>query len=199
MEDSATMRLYKLDSAEEFAWVESATDEDSDYFHQIYGDASRRADDWVAPHFILRTTLGRQNLRIPDLHSQVTSDMFLNDRARAVIEPVAREDVEFLPLRLGDEVIWFMHVVRVIDAIDLEHTERDRSWGSIDPRRWAFREEAIPADVAVFRLPPNQRFIDPYIYTEGLVDTILDAGLTGREFQLIWDSDLDTQPFVPPF
>lgn len=54
----------------------------------------------------------------------------VSERARAVLEPIVQDEVEWLETKFGRQTLWIMNVVRIVDAIDYDHSRVDRmpSW-----------------------------------------------------------------------
>jgi hypothetical protein len=104
----------------------------------------------------------------------------VSDRLRAVLEPVSRWPLDFLPITVNGRPFWILRVLQVVDALDLaESTVSYLSTGtisSLDHPIWI--AERIP-DPCLFRVPaqPNTQWA-----TSGVAAAYEASGCHGLTF-----------------
>lgn len=87
------------------------------------------------------------------------------------------------------KIFWMVIINNKIDALDLSNMEFTDISGSllfIMPKTYAFKYEVIKTEL-VFTVPERE-FTDIFA-TEKFKELIETEGLTGLEFELVWDSE----------
>jgi len=117
----------------------------------------------------------------------------VSTNARAVVEPLLLNKVQWLPLDFSKCSYWLLNCLNVPDVLDLSAASvtrgPDGTVRSIEAS--AFRPSAV-RDEYIFRVPgaPNSIFV-----TDGFRALADQRGLTGLFYQPVWDSE--HAPFKP--
>lgn len=177
--------VYKPRFEPGYDWAMPVGDEDP-----ILRLKSRSCGESWEPIWLYMTTTDHQGRpRQPaDLPWHGSQALVAKEGARRILEPVLRDDVEWLPAYDSEgENLWLAHACRVIDALDEKRSkvERFQSSGRImRVQRYVFQAEAV-AGVRCFRLQqqPSQMFV-----TDEVVSTVEGGALHGTQFVPIWSS-----------
>ena len=117
--------------------------------------------------------------------------LMLRDRAIDLAGPVLAPFGEFLPLACADAAVTCFNCLQRLDVLDEGRSQIERfpSSGRIMViEKYVFRPEMIP-ERSVFKIPQEQQ--GSLYYTERVVEDLQALGLTGLDFELVWDSDAD--------
>jgi hypothetical protein len=117
----------------------------------------------------------------------------LSKRARAAFEPHLQGLGQWIQLDFDEQPYWLFHLQAVEDVLDLERSRiRYFSSGKVmEIERAAFRESALTG-LFMWNLP--QRPTHPICVTDTALDLVREHGLTGFEFELLWNSRLGALP-----
>lgn len=146
---------------------------DQDQIISIIGDDSiatreQRIDMWNAPrtymdiykeplhvHFS-KTTKGSKNCVIPDI-GETHGRLFLTPKAYKILEPLIKNDGEFLPLVYEHGEAYFFNPLRSAEDVGGLDTKlsRKNEWGDLE--NLAFHEDKVK-DWAVFRTGFNDHY-----------------------------------------
>jgi hypothetical protein len=117
----------------------------------------------------------------------------LSERAKAVFEPHLQGLGQWIPLDFDEQPYWLFYLQAVEDVLDLERSRiRYFSSGKVmEIERAAFHESALTG-LFMWNLP--QRPTHPICVTDTALDLVREHGLTGFEFELLWNSRLGALP-----
>lgn len=169
---------------EGFQWVVCCDEADFEVFRGF--DGTPRRDAWtpVAVRLLQRGEDGAQlsPAELPWLGSHV---LVLTAMAANVLRRDLEPFGELLPLSCDDAELYVYNVLRVIDALDEDHSElvRFSSGRILKIVHHAFRPEAIQ-NVHVFKIPQMLR--GSIFVTKEIVAAVRSAGLQGTEFEQVW-------------
>lgn len=111
----------------------------------------------------------------------------VDERARNLLYPLVKDDVEFLPLYYGENQYYVLNVTTVLDCIDYERAEylNFPNGGRIMRfTKYAFDESKI-GDTHIFKIVDEKRKA-PFV-SDQFVECVEENGLTGFTFELLWD------------
>jgi hypothetical protein len=109
---------------------------------------------------------------------------------------------EILPLGCDEGEYYLFNTTRIVDAIDVEHTEFKfeseidpdfAAFGEDEPdykiiTRCAFYPEQVK-DLTIFKIPRNYHKNTPMV-TDKFVQRVKESGLKGFEFEWLWSSNV---------
>jgi hypothetical protein len=179
------VRIYRLQAEREgFRWLTLAQEPDLGLLAVLQGMPA--AEHWTTPSVAtLELDFEGRTLPLPDCPVFTTSAVF-SQRAVDVLLDLLIENGEILPLACEEGDFFVFNVIRVLDALDEERSELRRFGRNGRGRvkrivRHAFFPERITA--SIFRIP--QKPLRVYV-TQGFVDRVESAGLTGFDFTPVW-------------
>jgi hypothetical protein len=179
------VRIYRLQAEREgFRWLTLAQEPDLGLLAVLQGMPA--APHWTTPSVAtLEMDFEGRTLPVPDFPVFTTSAAF-SKRAVDVLLDLLIENGEILPLQCEEGDFFVYNVIRVLDALDEERSELRRFGRGGRGRvkrivRHAFFPERITA--SIFRIP--QKPLRVYV-TQGFVDRVEGAGLTGFDFTPVW-------------
>lgn len=107
--------------------------------------------------FSLRTMEGvvKKDTPLGDCPYCSPATLVVSEKLKKLIEPLARDEVEFLPVEIdGKPGFYYMNVLCVLDALDLEKTELKRFYdGSIKYIVQAQYRDSVVDNHVIFTLP----------------------------------------------
>ncbi|TCM87925.1 hypothetical protein EV294_1165 [Paenibacillus sp. BK033] len=109
----------------------------------------------------------------------------ISEYAKQALTAQIGDEAEFLFIL--DRPIHFLHVLKRIDCIDIDRTERTESGLIKSSERVHFIREKIPVDTLIFKVPEIRTSV--YV-TEKFINLVKQANLTGFVFNQVWDSKL---------
>lgn len=111
--------------------------------------------------------------------------LLFSEQAKESLKELLRDCVEFIPIKYEDQLYYIVHSLHFLDAIDYEHAEK--AWFGF--KKYAFFPEQIE-NVNLFKLLLNGHKIpvDNFV-TDAVRDKVIQDGLTGFKFTLVWDSE----------
>ncbi|HEX6040854.1 imm11 family protein [Longimicrobium sp.] len=181
------MNVYRLQAEREgYRWLMLAQAPDLGLVAVLQGVPA--AELWTTPTVAtLELDFAREDraLPLPDFPVFSTSAV-LSRRAVDALLDLLVENGEILPLACAEGEFFVFNVTRVLDALDEPASEIKRFRGGSRGRaksivRHAFRPERLTS--AVFRIPQKPHRV--YV-TQGFVDRVEQAGLTGFDFGYVW-------------
>lgn len=118
--------------------------------------------------------------------------MAVSRRALDALLPHIGLAVQVVPLVFDEGEYSLLNIVNVIDALDLEKSEKTfyRADGTLkDVVRHVFRPDVVH-DQFIFKIPqaPRRAFV-----TDRFVEVVQSAGLTGFQFEELWNDEPATQ------
>ena len=185
-----TLRVYRPAVTEDFEWVQPTHESDFDAVYQL--DGQPRAKQWrpIRVRLLRRdSSLGRKTLKSAELPWLGGHALVCRPRAYELIGPMLEGSGEFLPLDLvGGERLWLFNVLQVVDALDEEASDLVRFPSSgrvMDIRRHVFFPDRV-TQLTAFRTPQARSL---FLGGEA-VDALVDLGLSGAKFELVWQMPL---------
>jgi hypothetical protein len=120
-------------------------------------------------------------------------------RALDALGDLLQENGEILPLSCDEGEYYLFNTTRIVDAIDVEHTEF-KPYSEVDPdmalldddpdsptiTHFAFHPEIVKS-LTIFKISNKYNKATPMV-TDKFVQRVQEAGLEGFEFELIWSS-----------
>ncbi|MBU1227272.1 MAG: hypothetical protein KJ698_08695 [Actinobacteria bacterium] len=181
------MRVFVAHGVDGFEWIMPVEEHD---FQSVYElDGSSMVASWrpVRVRALDRLHDGGPILRQADLPWLGEHALVLRSSAYRAIGPALADVGEFLALDLvgSEDRLRLFNVRRTIDALDEGSSDivRFPSTGRVMKiRRHEFREEALTGEGA-FRVPE----VRTLFFTEKIVRAVDAAGLSGTEFDMVWE------------
>ena len=180
------MRIYRFDPVEKYEWAFPVNDDDFDVFNSF--DGSPRANGWrsVPMKRITRDDRGRQ-FRPSDFPWLGYHAPLLRRRAAEALRDFLAPYGELLPLECAVAELYVLNVTRVIDGLDIEHSDAVTlpSTGTVAMiMRYVFRPEVVQG-VHVFKIPQQPHAGTVYVDDE-FVNLVKQSGLEGVGFKRLW-------------
>jgi len=180
--------VFKFHVQEGYEWVLAERREDRKMFRSLGAD--RVAAEWTPVWVVLLREDGGQTFRRSDAPWLSSDAPVFREGAKAVVERAVAGDAEFLPLACKTANFSLMHVTRIIDALDLDHSEIE--WLAPGERILRIRRHVFRPDwlrgVAAFKIP--QYMNGAVFVSESVVDAVRTANLEGIGFQEVWRDTL---------
>lgn len=152
-----------------------------------------RAEEYADPDYPYLREPPRWN---GDFPSAAGLPLVFTTRSLSVLRGMLESHVEFLPLWSAEGEFTVVRALRIIDALDKERSIIDwrhqtkRAKEALLPRtasrviRYVFRDELL-AGVPIFRLPELASCLYWFV-TEDFRRAVVDSGLRGLGFRLLW-------------
>lgn len=116
-----------------------------------------------------------------------------------------KDDVELLPVDCDLGEYWVLHVMTVLDCIDLEHsayTTYPSTGNLMDISEYWLKDDVMEGhNIFMAKEPLGSRYFEtawPFVSDE-YVKRVEERGITGYRFTLVWDSDLGHTIELPFF
>ncbi len=192
------MRIYRFDPVEKYEWAFPVNDDDFDVFNSF--DGSPRANGWrsVPMKRITRDDRGRQ-FRPSDFPWLGYHAPLLRRRAAEALRDFLAPYGELLPLECAVAELYVLNVTRVIDGLDIEHSDAVTlpSTGTVAMiMRYVFRPEVVQG-VHVFKIPQQPHAGTVYVDDE-FVNLVKQSGLEGVGFKRLWSYEPETSAVATP-
>jgi hypothetical protein len=126
-------------------------------------------------------------------------DPVFSRRALDALADLLQENGEILPLSCDEGEYYLFNTTRIVDAIDVEHTEfkpysevyPDMALLVDDPdsptiTRFAFHPERVK-DLTIFKISSQYQY-NGTLVTDKFMQRVQGSGLKGFEFELLWSS-----------
>lgn len=170
-----------------FEWVIPVDEADSETFRSFDG-TPRRASWRPVPVTVLRSDEDGEPWRAADLPWLGSHVLVVSARAAERLGEQLQRDGELLPLACADAALFVFNPLRVVDALDEEHSDLVRFAGGRVMRitRHAFRRDRL-GDVGVFKVPQLLR--GSLFMTAEFVDRLRATGFEGTDFERVWSSE----------
>jgi hypothetical protein len=179
------MNVYRLQAEREgFRWLTLAQEPDLGLVAVMQGRSA--SAHWTTPAVAsLELDFDGRTLPLPDFPVFSTSAVFSRRAVDALLDLLI-ENGEILPLECEEGEFFVFNITRELDALDEATSELRRFGRSGRGRvkrivRHAFVPERLTA--SIFRIP--QKPLRVYV-TQGFVDRVEAAGLTGFDFSYVW-------------
>lgn len=179
------VNVYRLQAEREgFRWLMLAQEPDLGLVAVMQNVPA--AEFWTTPAVAtLELDFDGRTLPLPDFPVFSTSAV-LSRRAVDALLDLLVENGEILPLECTEGDFFVFNVTRELDALDEAASEIRRFSGKNRGRvksivRHVFRPERVTS--AIFRIPQKPQRV--YV-TQGFVDRVEQAGLTGFDFWYVW-------------
>lgn len=105
-----------------------------------------------------------------------------NERAKACLKSLLNGYVEFVPLKCKDRTLYMMHVVTVIEALDVENKSYGKSENGRDVVKYDFIPERVEG-VPIFKVKLGNRVQSTEIFVSSeFKETVEQNHLTGFIF-----------------
>ncbi|MGG5757918.1 imm11 family protein [Bacillus toyonensis] len=165
-------------------------EEDKKYFKNDFNSTVSLLDSWTAK-FIEIIDEGYQS-DCPIFWGK-SGVQIISEKAKGVLEPLVGNNVEFLPLihKTTNEKYYAIHVLRVLDALDINNTifEKISSGLIIGCEKFVFIPSVVQNEM-FFKLYINGNIYPNYILvSDEFRNAALESDLKGFEFVEIWDSE----------
>lgn len=177
------MKIYKLcfdvDNFESLRLCESST---VDFFQQF--DGTKLGNTWSTIE--VERMEPDKKLKLGDAPGFVLP--VFTRKATDILLPLIKDDIEVLPIRLGNISLYGINVLTVLDAIDYAKSDYVKfSDGKriLAFKKYAFRVDAV-AGKHIFKIKDERR---RYAFvSEEFVDAVNNNGLEGFRLEEVWDS-----------
>lgn len=180
------MKIYYLGSKEGYRDITLKDyDKDSDYIEMSECDY-RIKDKW--PRIELEIAHKGKKSDIPYFWAS-GGRLVLSENARNKMRDIFEtERIELLPMYLGDEVYYLVHIVKMEDVeLKLTMYEGFKFIEEFDERELV---EKNIEDKYIFGIYLKENKVDEYTYiTEKFIDKVKELGLKGINFKVYWDSE----------
>ncbi|MDR6553771.1 imm11 family protein [Paenibacillus qinlingensis] len=130
-----------------------------------------------------------------------TAQPILNKKVFDALDPLIHDKVEYLPIVYEADKLCFVNILNVLDCLDLNKAivVRDEEYNIVTAiKKYAFQEQLVKDEV-IFKLPYFRG--THYFVTEKFRDAVIEHGLTGFEFEEVWNSEEEENedaPVIPP-
>jgi hypothetical protein len=150
-----------------------------DYFQEHFVGKAMDSS-WTPPPIRIEG----KSLPVRDFVSWMMSAPVISEKARGVLQPLLIEHCEILPLiELRRKMYYAINVLTMVDCLDEEKS--DILYAPDDPEyvlsisRFILRENKIPGDVAIFKIPQD---VGVVFATKRFVDAVKANQLRGAMF-----------------
>lgn len=152
----------------------------------LHVNGVERASAWRVPKFRLISRDQGVNLVPVDMPWLGSHALLLKHRAMDALGPSLSPFGELLPVPCSTK-LWLFNPTRVIDALDQDASKvvRFSSGRLMHVDSYAFRLPCV-ATASVFKIPDFRA--SPTFFSQEMVQTIQDLGITGLDFNLVWES-----------
>lgn len=165
-------------------------EEDKKYFKTSFNSTVSLSDSWTSK-FIEITDEGYPS--DSPIFWGKSGVQIISKKAKEVLEPIVSDSIEFLPLihKSTHEKYYAMHVLRVLEALDINNTmfEKLSSGLIIGCEKFVFIPNVVQNE-PIFKLYINGKIHPNYLLvSDQFKNAVLESELKGFEFIEVWDSE----------
>lgn len=182
------MRIFCPRPAEGFEWVAPEGEEGYGYFRSGIAPGKLVKESWHPPRMrMLRQDEDGHPLGPSDFPWLGSHLLILRPVAWRALEQLLRSWVEPLPLVADDEELVALHVLTVIDALDMDASEVQLfpSTGRVMAVRRAVLDRARLGPTPIFKIPEFAENRGPTWVTEEFVHEVESSSLQGLAFEAV--------------
>lgn len=180
------MRIWKLyfeaDKYDNLDTFDEMTLEEINSF-----DGRSKKDNWKAIRVVRLEP--EKGLKLSDAPAFEYHMPIFNKKSVDVLHQYLVGTAEVLPLENDEDDFYFINVIKILDCINYEKSEYKTFKNSnriMRFKKYSFDEEKI-GDINLFKIM-DEPLGNPFV-TDEFRNAVLEAGLTGFKFKLVWDSE----------
>ncbi|RKM59591.1 hypothetical protein D6856_10270 [Butyrivibrio sp. XB500-5] len=177
------MKIYRLDfDVNNYKGIQLCEEADFDYYHMFDGTSLK--DNWTTR----KVEFYEEDEELKEGDAPGFNIPVFNKRALEVLFPLIKDEVELLELQLGDEILYGINVLKIIDAVnyDLSEYRTFRDGKRIMAfKKYVFRNEMI-IGTNIFKivdLPRGDVFV-----SEDFYNYVINNNLEGFKMELVYES-----------
>lgn len=178
------MIIWRLGYTEEIYTYSNSGDYTKYFMNGFVGKSMKENWEPVAVELINRS------VKKYDFTAFGSPYLIFNEKVLKALEPIIRDKVEYLPIAYKAENLCFINVLNMVDCLDYKKAivdihEKYKVVTKI--KKYAFQEELL-LDEVIFKIPEFKSYI---FVTDKFRNVVLENGLTGFEFEEVWNSEED--------
>jgi len=178
------MKVWMLGSVESMYLLRNQ----EDYLKYIVDSfkGSSVSDNWYPVSIINQ----ERHQKKYDFSSVGFSFPVVSEAAIQVLNEIVEDKVEFLPVAHETESLFALNITNLLDCIDFDQADvvlHEKYKVVDDIKSYAFKLDMI-AEETIFKIPQFKGNTRIFV-TDKFRDKVLEANLTGFEFEELWDSD----------